>query len=200
MKNKRYAAFLFDRFADHQLSMILTALGRGNAFELETFSTSGRTLVSASGMRITPHTNLANMAPEDFDLLLLPGGSQWERGDNLEIFPLIMAAAGLRPLIAIGEAILALADLGLLDNIPHTGDSPGYLERFCPEYKGARFFRPQSFVNAETILTVSGDAFAAPGHGMLGLFDTLQQISANHHELFDPACQTTGARIDRYCR
>jgi transcriptional regulator GlxA family with amidase domain len=200
MKNRRYAAFIFDRFADHQLSMLLASLGRGSAFELETFSTTGRTVVSASGMRITPHTNLASMAPEDFDLLLLPGGSQWERGDNLEIFPLIMAAAGLRPLIAVGEAILALADLGLLDNIPHTGDSPGYLERFCPEYKGARFFRPQSFVNAETILTVSGDAFAAASHGILGLFDTLQQISANHHELFDPACQTTGTGIDHYYR
>lgn len=193
MKNRRYAAFIFDRFADDQLSSILACLGRGSAFELETFSTSGRTVLSAGGMRVTPHTNLASMAPEDFDLLLLPGGSRWERGDNLEIFPLIMAAAGVRPLIAIGEAILALADLGLLNNIPHTGDSPGYLERFCPEYTGARFFRPQPFVSAGAILTVSGDAFAAAGHGILGLFDTLQKISVNNHELFDPACQTTGA-------
>ncbi len=193
MRNTRYAAFIFDRFADHQLSMILACLGQGGGYELETFSTTGRPVVSAGGIRVVPHTNLANMAPEDFDLLLLPGGSQWERGDNLEIFPLIMAAAGRRPLIAIGEAILALADLGLLDNIPHTGDSPGYLERFCPEYTGGRFFRPQSFVNSGTILTVSGAAFAAAGHGILGLFDTLQKISANSHELFDPAYQTTGA-------
>jgi transcriptional regulator GlxA family with amidase domain len=193
MKNKRYAAFVFDRFADHQLSMILACLGQGTGYELETFSTTGRTVLSTGGMRVTPHTNLANMAPEDFDLLLLPGGSQWERGDNLEIFPLIMAAAGRRPLIAIGEAILALADLGLLDNIPHTGDSPGYLERFCPEYKGARFFRLQPIVHSGSILTVSATAFAAAGHGILGLFDTLQKISANNHELFDPAYQTTGA-------
>ena len=193
MKNKRYAAFIFDRFADHQLSMILACLGQGAGYELETFSATGRTVLSAGGMRVTPHTSLANMAPEDFDLLLLPGGSQWEKGDNLEIFPLIMAAAGRRPLIATGEAILALADLGLLDNIPHTGESPGYLERFCPEYAGARFFRRQSIVCSGTILTVSGEAFAAAGHGILGLFDTLQKISANNHELFDPAYHTTGA-------
>ena len=192
MKNKRYAAFIFDRFADHQLSLILACLGQGAGYELETFSATGRTVLSAGGMRVTPHTSLANMAPEDFDLLLLPGGSQWEKGDNLEIFPLIMAAAGRRPLIAIGEAILALADLGLLDNIPHTGDSPGYLERFCPEYAGARFFRRQSIVCSGPILTVSGEAFAAAGHGILGLFDTLQKISANNHELFDPAYQSTG--------
>src|ERR1700722_15900922 len=187
MKNKRYAAFIFDRFADHQLSMILSCLGQGARYELETFSATGRTVLSAGGVRVAPHTDLANMAPEDFDLLLLPGGSLWERGDNLEIFPLIMATAGRRPLIAIGEAILALADLGLLDNIPHTGDSPGYLERFCPEYTGGRFFRRQSFVCSGTILTVSGEAFGAAGHGILGLFDTLQNISANNHELFDPA-------------
>jgi transcriptional regulator GlxA family with amidase domain len=193
MKNKRYAAFVFESFADHQLSMILACLGQGAGYELETFSATGRTVLSAGGMRVTPHTDLASMAPEDFDLLLLPGGLRWERGDNLEIFPLIMAAVGRVPLIAIGEAILALADLGLLDNIPHTGDSPGYLERFCPEYKGARFFRPQPIVHSGSILTVSGDAFAAAGHGILGLFDTLQKISANNHELFDPAYQTTGA-------
>jgi transcriptional regulator GlxA family with amidase domain len=193
MRNARYAAFIFDRFADHQLSMILACLGRVNDFELETFSSSGRTVLSACGMRVTPHTGLANMAPEDFDLLLLPGGLLWEKGDNLEIFPLIMAAAGRRPLIAIGEAVLALADLGLLDNIPHTGESTGYLERFCPAYKGGRFFRPQPFVTSGTIHTVSGEPFAAAGHGLLGLFDTLHKISANHHELFNPACQPTGA-------
>jgi transcriptional regulator GlxA family with amidase domain len=193
MKNTRYAAFIFDRFADHQLSMTLACLGRGPAFELETFSAAGRTVRSAGGMRVTPHTSLSNMDPEDFDLLLLPGGLQWEKGDNLEVFPLIMAAAGWRPLIAIGEAVLALADLGLLDNIPHTSDSPGYLQRFCPEYAGVRFFRAQPFVNSGAILTVSGDAFAAAGHAIFGLFDTLQEISANKHELFDPACQTTGA-------
>jgi putative intracellular protease/amidase len=192
MRNTRYAAFIFDRFADHQLSMILACLGQRGGYELETFSPTGGSVLSASGMRVAPHTNLANMAPEDFDLLLLPGGLQWERGDNLEIFPLIMAAAGRRPLIAVGEAILALADLGLLDNIPHTGDSPGYLERFCPGYTGARFFRPQPFVSSGTILTVTAAAFAA-GHGILGLFDTLQEKSANNHELFDPAYQTTGA-------
>jgi transcriptional regulator GlxA family with amidase domain len=193
MRNTRYAAFIFDRFADHQLSMILACLGQRGGYELETFSTTGRSVLSASGMRVAPHTNLTNMAPEDFDLLLLPGGLQWEKGDNLEIFPLIKAAAGRRPLIAVGEAILALADLGLLDNIPHTGDSPGYLERFCPEYTGTRFFRPQPFISSGTILTVTAAAFAAAGHGILGLFDTLQEISANNHELFDPAYQTTGA-------
>ena len=193
MRNIRYAAFIFDRFADHQLSMILPCLGQGIEYELETFSTSGRSVVSASGMRVIPHANLANMAPEDFDLLLLPGGARWEKGDNLEIFPLIMAAVGRRPVVAVGEAVLALADLGLLDNVPHTCDGPGYLERFCPEYKGTRFFRPQPFVSSGTILTVSAAAFAAAGHGILGLFDTLQEISANNHELFDPAYQTTGA-------
>ena len=193
MRNIRCAAFIFDRFADHQLSMILACLGRGSGYELETFSPTGRSVLSASGMRVCPHTNLANMAAEDFDLLLLPGGLQWEKGDNLEIFPLIMSAAGRRPIIAVGEAVLALADLGLLNNIPHTGDSPGYLERFCPEYTGNRFFRPQPFVSSGTILTLTAAAFAAAGHGILGLFDTLQEISANNHELFDPAYQTTGA-------
>jgi len=62
--------------------------------------------------------------PEDFDLLVLPGGDrcgdQWERGENLEIFPLVQAVFAAA-VVAVGSAVLSLADLGLLDTIPIRG-------------------------------------------------------------------------------
>ncbi len=190
MKNRTCAAFLFDGFADHQLSQVMACLNRTGSFTLETFSTRGRPVTSSCGLRVMPHTSLSCMSPEDFDILLLPGGNEWEKGDNLEVFPLITAIAGRVPLIAIGEAILALADLGLLDDIPHTGNDGGYFGRFCPEYAGASWFRAQPCVAAGAIITVNGPAFTglAAGYGMLDLFDTLQKIYAKNHELLDPAC------------
>lgn len=183
MGTKTCAAFLFDGFADHQLSMAMACLNQTGSYELETFSANGKPVTAASGLRIVPHASLTYMSPRDFDVLVLPGGCQWERGDNLDIFPLIRATAG--PLIAIAEAILALADLGVLDHIPHTGKGPGYFERFCPEYAGASFFRSQPVVVAGNILTVNESAFAVPGHGILSVNGILQQISATNHELFD---------------
>jgi hypothetical protein len=234
MKNKTCAAFLFDGFIDHQLSLTLAYLNKGGIHELETFSTRGQRVTSAGGLRVTPHTSLAYIQPEDFDVLLLPGGSCWEKGDNLEIFPLLMAIAGRRPqaaesptlrspdeasrnegrssgwpqtegqtsavcrnranfsrspisayIIAIGEAVLGLADLGLLDNIPHTGCHPGYITRFCPEYTGTFFFKQQPCVSAHQIVTINNAALLPPGDGILGLFDTLQEIYANTHAFFD---------------
>jgi len=191
MNKKTCAAFLFEGFLDHQLSLAMACLGRGGEWSLETFTAGGKSVNSATGFRITPHASLEYMQPRDFDVLVLPGGVRWEKGDNLEIFPLITAVAGCRPLVAIGEAVLGLADLGLLDDIPHTACRPGYIRRFCPDYMGAAYFRSQPCVSARKIITVDGAALLPPGHGMLGLFDTLQEIYANTHELFDQEQQRT---------
>jgi len=186
MKSKTCAAFIFDGFSDHDLALTMAGLHRAGSFFLETFSTKGRTATSRCGLRTLPHTSLSYMSPDDFDLLVLPGGEQWEKGDNLEIFPLITATVGRRPIIAISEATLALADLGLLNNIPHTGIHPDHFEQFCPDYKGSPWFQSQPCISAGTVVTVNGATLMQSSHGMLGLFDTLQEISAN--ELFDPAC------------
>jgi hypothetical protein len=154
MKSKTCAAFIFDGFSDHELSMTMASLHHTGSFILETFSTKGRTATSRGGLRA---------------------------------LPLITATVGRRPIIAISEATLALADLGLLNDIPHTGIHPDYFERFCPEYKGTPWFRCLPCINAGTIVTVIGSTLMSSGQDMLGLFDTLQKIYAPHHELLDPA-------------
>jgi putative intracellular protease/amidase len=170
MPTKTCAAFIFDGFSDHELAMTVAGLHRRDPIVLETFSNKGRTATSRTGLRTIPHTSLACMSPDDFDLLVLPGGHQWERGDNFEIFPLITATAGRRPIVAISEAVLALADLGLLNDIPHTGIHPDYFERFCPDYEGASFYETSLCVDAGMILTVNGNLLTIPGNGMPALF------------------------------
>ena len=192
MKNRTCAAFLFDGFADQELALVMAGLKRTGPTLLETFSPRGRTVTSGSGLRVMPHASLASMDPEDFDLLVLPGGDQcgdqWERGDNLEIFPLLQAVFGRRLIVAIGSAVLSLADLGLLDTIPHTGPRTDYFRRYCPEYSGFSSFCEEPCVNAGPVITINSAALVAQAHPMLELFDTLQEIYANNHELFDPAC------------
>lgn len=188
MKKSTCAAFLFDGFCDGELALVMSALNLSGDHSLETFSTRGRTVTARSGLRVMPHTSLGNMRPEDFQLLLLPGGSQWERGDNLEIFPLIRATLGHQLLIAVGSAILALADLGVLDATPHTAGEPGYIQRYCPDYQGEPFQCREALVHAGGIITIDSNALTGSTKDILSLFDTLQEIYFNDHELHDPAC------------
>jgi len=201
---KTCAAFIFDGFADHQLALAIANLRQSGDFSIETFSLGGGMVSSWSGLRVIPNTSLRYMDPEDFDLLLLPGGDRWEKGDNLEVFPLIKATAGHRPLAAICSATLALADLGLLNTIPHTSNFPGYLEQYCPDYTGSHLYRSQPCVNATDIITINGTALIGLAHSLLSCpldispagtnifreplterFNTLREIYATDHEFFD---------------
>ena len=157
-KKRTCAVFVFDGFADHQIALTLAWLnGINNAlYAIETFSSDGAPVIAMSGIQVIPHTSLRNMVPEDFDLLLLPGGEKWERGDNLEIFPLIMATVGKKPVAAICAATLALGDLGLLNKVPHTSNFPGYIQQFCTDYEGEGLYQALPCVNAGDIITVNG--------------------------------------------
>jgi putative intracellular protease/amidase len=174
-KKKTCAVFIFDGFADQEISLTMAWLGRkGTEFAIETFSTNGQPVTSISGMRVMPHTSLKMMEPEDFDLLLLPGGEKWKEGDNLEIFPLIKATVGKRPIAAICGATLALGDLGLLDEIPHTSNFPGFLKHYCPDYAGAHLYQAMPCVNAGNIITANGVAVIEFAYEILrtfGVFD-----------------------------
>ncbi|HVV06343.1 MAG TPA: DJ-1/PfpI family protein [Puia sp.] len=171
-KKRTCAVFIFDGFADQDVSLTMAWLGGQNSdFAIETFSTNGHPVTSASGLRVMPHTSLKMMDPEDFDLLLLPGGDKWKEGDNLDIFPLITSTFGKRPIAAISAAVLALADLGMLDDIPHTSNFPGFLKHYCPEYTGEDLYQNIPCVNTGNIITANGVALIEFAYEILKTFD-----------------------------
>jgi len=171
-KKRTCAVFIFDGFADQDVSLTMAWLGGQNSdFAIETFSTNGHPVTSTSGLRVMPHTSLKMMDPEDFDLLLLPGGDKWKEGDNLDIFPLITSTLGKRPIAAISAAVLALADLGMLDDVPHTSNFPGFLKHYCPEYTGEDLYQNIPCVNTGNIITANGVALIEFAYEILKTFD-----------------------------
>ena len=174
-KKKTCAVFVFDGFADQEISLTMAWLGgKGSEYAIETFSTHGQPVTSMSGMKVMPHTSLKMMEPADFDLLLLPGGDKWKEGDNLEIFPLINETIGRKPIAAVSSATLALADLGLLDNTAHTSNFPGFLKHYCPDYNGEQLYQPIPCVNTGELITANGMAVIEFAYEILrtfGVFD-----------------------------
>lgn len=195
-KIRKCAVYIFDGFADHEIALVMSWLNSDSDFAIETFSASGQEVTSMSGLKVCPHTSLQKMDPDFFDLLLLPGGEQWEKGDNLDIFPLISETIGKRPVAAICSATLALADLGLLNDIPHTSNFPGYILQFCPDYTGSGLYRADACVNAGTVITANGRAIAELADEILSTFGICKEEQArNRKESYQSGGQNQSGKV-----
>lgn len=193
-KLRKCAVYIFDGFADHEIALVMAWLNSCSDFAIETFSANGRVVTSMSGLKVCPHTSLQMMDPDFFDFLLLPGGDQWEKGDNLDIFPLIRTTVGKKPIAAICGATLALADLGLLDDISHTSNFPGYIQQFCPDYAGSELYQPVSCVNTGTVITAGGVAIVDLAYEILKTFGIFKEGKAqNWKELYQ-----TGGQVQSF--
>ncbi len=66
------------------------------------------------------------------------------------------AFIGLFMVCAICGATVALAHAGLLDHRPHTSNGAGFLDMFCPSYKGQGCYVDQPSVSDGSLITASG--------------------------------------------
>jgi putative intracellular protease/amidase len=179
MKNRTCALFLFDGYADWEPALAIAGLNKYSDVAIKTFSVSGRPVTSMGGLVVTPQQALSTVRADNIDLLLIPGGEAWEvdKEANREIGPLVQALQDRqKPVAAICGATILLAEMGLLDALPHTSNGPGYLEAHCPSYRGTPFFRQQPCVAAGGIITANGAAmieFAGALYGALGIFDEI---------------------------
>ena len=177
MKNRTCALFLFDGYADWEPALAVAGLNQYSDVAIETFSISGGPVTSMGGLVMQPHKALSAVHADAIDLLLLPGGDAWEQDAtaNREIEPLVAALIGSqKPVAAICGATILLARMGLLDDVPHTSNGPGYLEGHCPTYQGSPLFQLQPCVSAGGVVTANGAAmieFAGAIYGQFRVFD-----------------------------
>jgi putative intracellular protease/amidase len=124
------------------------------------------------GIRIEPDLTLDGISPEDSAMLILPGGTAWDAGKNMEAVEL--ARAFLKsgtPVAAICGATAGLARGGLLDRCRHTSNSREYLT--ATQYRGAHFYEDVPALTDDNLITASGIApieFARHIFGRLGLY------------------------------
>lgn len=138
-------------------------------------TTVGRTLdpvTSKGGIRVQPELTLAELRPEDSELLILPGADTWF-GDELAPFARTareFLAAGV-PVAAICGATFGLAAEGLLDDRDHTSAAPEYLA--ASGYRGADRYRDVDAVTDGLVITAGPTepvAFAREIFTLLGTF------------------------------
>lgn len=109
------------------------------------------------GLTIFPDSVITQIDFKEGDLLILPGAGNWMTDENNSLSEIVKELIQKKVIIAaICGATIFLARLGLLNNRTHTSNNLSYLEMVCPNYKGSLFYREESVVVDENVITGTG--------------------------------------------
>ncbi len=160
MKKSTVHLFIFDTMSDWEYGYLVAGINNPQfqktpgRFKVKTVSLSERPIVTMGGLRVIPDLLLDKLKPSASDMLVLPGGTAWDKKKNKEAVQLAadFLAKGT-PVAAICGATAGLARIGLLDNVLHTSNSKEYIA--ATGYKGASFFRNKPAVKSGNLITAS---------------------------------------------
>ncbi len=110
--------------------------------------------MSMGGLTIIPDCTADEAEAAKGNMLILPGSDRWNVPEHAGILKkaqeFLAAGAGVA---AICGATTALAGLGLLDDRAHTSNGEGFLQMFCPDYKGEKHFINKPAVRDGDLIT-----------------------------------------------
>jgi len=161
--------YVLDTLADWELGHVTAELNSGQYFRrpdgrvpVRTVGASREPVTTKGGFTIVPDLSVDDIRPGTCAVLLLPGADTWQDPRHK---PILAKTAELLDsgclVAAICGATAALAEAGILDNRPHTSNSLEFLTLFCPNYKGASFYRNEPVVDDGSLIT-TGSAGALP--------------------------------------
>ena len=180
--------YLTDTMADWETGYVMAELNskrffRKNAHEVNvrTVGLTDGSVKTMGGLTVIPDITLEEVSVSDESLLILPGGNTWGDGKHLPVInkakELLLSGGSVA---AICDATLALASAGLLDERPHTSNGPGFLEMFCPSYRGTNHYVDEPAVSDGKLITAAGTApleWAREILDVLGVF-TCEKLQA----------------------
>jgi Putative intracellular protease/amidase len=177
---KKIAVFLFNGFADWEISYLAPEINKSEEFDLVFFSKDGNPVLSMGGLQVSPDTSLAKISAEEADMLILPGGTAWEKGENKELNPLTKAFfEKAKPIAAICAATAYLGQLGLLNNLQHTSNDLQYLKAVAPQYRGESNYVNTMAVTGQHVITAKG---VAPIEFAREIFEKLELFPKDYIE------------------
>lgn len=148
---------VLDGFADWEASLAASEINKSGRFLVTTVGVSREPVRSMGGLRVQPDITVAEAQLERACLLLLPGGTSWESGQDGAITRLIQDCdeAGI-PIAALCGATLGLARAGILKGRKHTSNMRGYIQSFVPGAADERDYVDLPAVRDGRLITASG--------------------------------------------
>ncbi len=150
-------------------------------FTLATVAARPGPVRTMGGLTVLPDLVLADLEPADSAMLVLPGGQTWM--DPEVSGPFVDAArahlaAGV-PVAAVCGATWALAAAGLLDDVRHTSNDPGFLA--SSGYAGGALYVHEPAVVDGDVVTATG---IDPVHFAMAVFRRLGAHPAERIESY----------------
>lgn len=187
----KIAIVLTNGYADWECAFIN---GIGSAYyDIETVhvAPNGDDIVSQGGLRTIPDYSLNSVKPDDFNMLVLCGGTIWDTDKAPDIKELALDFLNAKKYVAaICGGTLALANAGILDDKRHTSNALEFLTGNSNVYKGQALYVDSAVaVSDGNIITAPGTApvhfsaavFRAVGVDEKAVSEFLGILSAEHN-------------------
>lgn len=155
--------YILDTLADWETGYVTAELHSGRFFKkdaekvsLKMVSNSNDPIKTMGGMTIVPDCLIEDIIVSETSVLILPGANTWsdpKHGVIIEKAKEMLSSGGT--VCAICGATIALANIGVLDNRPHTSNGSGFLEMVSPNYKGQSFYIDKPSVADHSLITAS---------------------------------------------
>lgn len=163
MTSKLVHVAVYDTLADWEVGAATAHINNDawhrvpGAYRTRTVGINSEPVTTMGGMRIVPDTTLADLAPADSAMLILPGATGWELGelDPFAAKAKEFAAAGV-PVAAICGATFGLAATGLLDDRRHTSNIAEFLA--ASGYAGGAHYVDEPAVTDRGVITANSTA------------------------------------------
>lgn len=156
--------YLLDTLADWELGHVTAELNSKRFFKsdapeisVKTVGLSKEPVKTMGGLTVIPDCVIDDIVVDKNTVLLLPGADTWSEPKHCKIINKakeLLSADGV--VCAICGAVVALANAGLLNDRKHTSNGAGFLEMFCPSYKGTEFFVDEPSVSDRNMITAGG--------------------------------------------
>ena len=156
--------YVMDTMADWEVSYVMAELNskrffRSKDFDLEVKTVSYRKdpIHTMGGLSVLPDLTIDEVSVDKENSLILPGSDKWNEPDTMMILELAKKFHDEGALVAaICGATVALANIGLLDERKHTSNGVGFLDMFCPKYKGTSLYVDAPAVRDGNLVTAAG--------------------------------------------
>jgi len=193
--------YIFDTLSDWEIGYITAGINNPmmqvepGKYQLRTFSIDGEAIRTMGGLQIVPDLSLAEVSASNAAMLIIPGGTSWNAGENHEASLLARDFHDAHiPVAAICGATLGLAKVGMLNSTAHASNSKDYI--LTSRYEGSDNYKNVLAISDNGIITASGTAsleFSREIFKALGLYT--DSVLEAWYELFKTSAPEAFAKL-----